>query len=49
MIKLVIAIGFLSVFGIVTYCLVLLLTKYFKTPDSKSNEKETNKKQKNGK
>lgn len=41
MIRLAIAIGFLSVFGIVAYAVTLLLTDYFK---NKTNNNGTNNK-----
>lgn len=37
MIRLAIAVGFLTVFGIVGYVLVLLLTNYFKSKNNNSN------------
>lgn len=39
MIRLALAIGFLSVFGIVAYAVVLLLTNYF---SDKKNQNKTN-------
>ncbi len=38
MIRLALALGFLSVFGIVAYAAVLLLTDYFKNQNNKKNE-----------
>lgn len=42
MIKLVACIGFLSVFGLVGYAIVLLLTKAFNSEEKKSKENESN-------
>jgi hypothetical protein len=39
MIRLTIAVGFLTVFGIVGYALVLLLTNYFEQKNKPSNNK----------
>ncbi len=39
MIRLTIAVGFLAVFGIVGYALVLLLTNYFEQKNKPSNSK----------
>jgi hypothetical protein len=44
MIRLTIAVGFLAVFGIVGYALVLLLTNYFEQnkPNNKKSNQTTN-------
>lgn len=39
MIRLTIAVGFLAVFGIVGYVIVLLLTNYFQEKNKPSNNK----------
>jgi hypothetical protein len=39
MIRLALAIGFLSVFGIVAYAVVLLLTRYFSDKDKQNKNK----------
>lgn len=41
MIRLALAVGFLAVFGIVGYAIVLLLTNYFKNKD-KNNPNQNN-------
>lgn len=40
MIKLAFAIGFLAVFGLVAYCLVLLLSNHFKKENNKINNQQ---------
>jgi hypothetical protein len=42
MIRLAFAIGFLSVFGIVAYAVVLLLTNYFSNKDKTKNQHKPN-------
>jgi hypothetical protein len=42
MIRLALAIGFLSVFGIVAYAVVLLLTNYFSNKDNDKNQNKPN-------
>ncbi len=41
MIRLALAIGFLAVFGVVSYAIVLLLTHYFSNNKNKSNKNQT--------
>ena len=38
MIKLALAVGFLAVFGIVAYAIVLLLTNYFSNKNNSNNQ-----------
>jgi phage shock protein PspC (stress-responsive transcriptional regulator) len=40
MIKLVIAVGFLAVFGIVAYAVVVLLVNLYKKPTEKDNKED---------
>jgi hypothetical protein len=40
MIRLALAIGFLAVFGLVGYALVLLLTNYFSNKEKQKNDNE---------
>ena len=51
MIKLALAIGFMAVFGIVAYAIVLLLTRFFEKDNKQSsnnqNEKQTQNKTNN--
>jgi hypothetical protein len=42
MIRLAIAVGFLAVFGLVAYSIVLLLTDFFKRKDKARKAKEKN-------
>ncbi|CAN5534264.1 hypothetical protein BH10BAC4_BH10BAC4_03230 [soil metagenome] len=42
MIRMALAVGFLAVFGIAAYAIVLLLTNYFQKQDKKNNENESN-------
>jgi hypothetical protein len=42
MLRLAFAIGFLSVFGIVAYAVVLLLTNYFANKDKFNNQNKPN-------
>ncbi len=44
MIRLALAVGFLAVFGIVAYVLVLLLTNFFKPKERKSARRNFSKK-----
>ncbi len=41
MIRLALAVGFLAVFGIVAYVVVLLLTNYFSNKNNNSNKNQT--------
>jgi hypothetical protein len=41
MIRLALAIGFLSVFGIVAYAVILLLTNYFSKKDKSNDQTKT--------
>jgi hypothetical protein len=41
MIRLALAIGFLSVFGLVAYAVVLLLTNHFSKRDKSNNQNKT--------
>jgi hypothetical protein len=47
MIRLAIAVGFLSVFGLVAYSTILLLKNYFRQKEEKQNVKKTTKTKKN--
>ena len=38
MIRLALAVGFLAVFGLAAYAIVLLLTNYFKEKSNKNNQ-----------